>query len=73
MPLWLVLAAAGIFFWRGWLVWCAVALVMGLKHPPVMDETESLDGRRLLLALATLLLFVLSFMPIPISVVGVTE
>lgn len=73
VPLWLALAAAGLFFWRGWLLWCAIVLLMGLRHPPVLDERRPLDGRRMLLAAGTLLLFALSFMPIPISVVGVTE
>ncbi len=73
MPLWLALAAAGLFYWRGWLVWCAIVLLMGLRHPPVLDERAGLDGRRRLLALVTLVLFILSFMPIPISVVGVTQ
>ncbi len=73
IPLWLALAAAGLFLWRGWIFWCALVLVMGLRHPPVMDESRGLDGRRRLLALVTLGLLVLSFMPVPISVVGVTE
>ncbi len=73
MPLWLGLAAAGLFFWRGWLFWCAIVLLMGLRHPPVIDERPSLDSRRLLLAWLTLALFALSFMPVPISMVGVTQ
>ena len=73
IPLWLGLAAAGLFYWRGWLFWCVIVLVMGLRHPPVMNERSRLDSRRLWLALATLILFALSFMPIPIAVVGVTQ
>ncbi len=73
LPLWIALAAAGLLYWRGWIFWCAIVLLMGLRHPPVLDERESLDQGRLLLAVVTLLLFALSFMPIPISVIGVTE
>ncbi len=71
IPIWLGLATAGLFFWRGWLFWCVIVLLMGLRHPPVIDEARPLDRRRLLLALLTLVLFALSFMPVPISVVGV--
>ncbi len=73
IPLWLGLATAGILFWRGWIFWCVIVLLMGLRHPPVMNEREPLDRRRLLLALAILVLFVLSFMPVPISIVGVSQ
>ena len=42
LPLWIALGLAGIY-WTGWLLWCAIVLVMGLRHPPVSDESEPLD------------------------------
>ncbi|HEY0780849.1 MAG TPA: site-2 protease family protein, partial [Thermoanaerobaculia bacterium] len=62
VPLWLALAATG-FFWGGWLVWCGVVLLMGLFHPPVVDETAPLGRSRQLVAALALLILVLSFMP----------
>lgn len=73
LPLWIGLAAAGLYFWRGWLVWCGIVLLMGLGHPPVRDEHRPLDPGRKLLALVALVLFALCFMPVPISVVPVLE
>jgi membrane-associated protease RseP (regulator of RpoE activity) len=64
-PLWLLLLAAG-FWWSGWFLWCLIVGLMGLSHPPVRDETTPLDRPRKWLALACLVVFVLSFMPVPI-------
>ncbi|MEE8278888.1 MAG: site-2 protease family protein, partial [Thermoanaerobaculia bacterium] len=68
--LWAFLALAS-FRWPGWLLWCAIVLVMGLRHPPVYDETEALGPKRRRVALACLLILVVSFIPVPISVVRV--
>lgn len=64
-PLWLALAATA-FLWLGWIVWCLLTLAMGLHHPPVIDERQPLDPKRRLLSWLTLLLLLLSFMPVPI-------
>lgn len=66
-PLWGALALLA-FLWQGWAVWCVLLLWMRVKHPPVWDETEALDGRRQLLALAALVLLILCFMPVPLDV-----
>jgi membrane-associated protease RseP (regulator of RpoE activity) len=70
LPLWLALAVLG-YFWRGWLLWCVIVLVIGLYHPPVYDESEPLDGKRRALAWVALLMLVLCFMPAPIDFVTV--
>ena len=43
LPLWIGLVLCG-FAWFGWFVWSAVILLIGLRHPPVIDESVSLDG-----------------------------
>lgn len=54
--------------WLGWFVWVVLlALMMRFGHPPVLDETEPLGAARKLVALLGLLVFVLCFMPFPIS------
>lgn len=65
-PLWLLLAVTSAVF-RAWpfLVFCALLLVFGVRHPPVGDEQETLGRGRLALAVAALVLFVLTFMPVP--------
>jgi Zn-dependent protease len=63
LPAWLVLAVLGFTAWQGWLVWCALILLMGLRHPPVRDERKPLDGPRKVLAAIALVILVLSFVP----------
>jgi len=72
VPLWLLLVAAGAL-WRGWLLWSAIVLLIGLRHPPVADEETPLGRGRLWVALFCLLLLVLSFSPRPLSLVPVTH
>jgi len=67
LPIWLALVVTALLLWPGWLVWCVITLVMGLHHPPVYDEDQALDGPRRLLAWAALVVFLLSFMPIPLG------
>lgn len=72
LPLWGALVLAGFVWWSGWLFWCLLVLLMGLRHPRVSDEAQALDGKRRWLAAIALLLFVLSFMPIPARAVTVS-
>ncbi|NOT62065.1 MAG: hypothetical protein HOP19_17770, partial [Acidobacteria bacterium] len=54
--------------WMGWVIWVGIFTVLiRVGHPPVLDETEPLGLARWLVALIGLLVFVLCFMPMPIS------
>jgi len=66
LPLWVGLALLG-WYWPGWVLWAVVVLVIGLRHPPVWDEREPLDAKRQALALLALVVFILSFMPVPLD------
>lgn len=66
-PLWGALLAVGTFFWKGWFFWCAVTLILGLRHPPVIDEADPLDRRRRLVAWIVLAVFAICFMPVPLA------
>lgn len=57
----------GIFFWVGWIVWALVILLLGLKHPRVVDETEELSTLRRALGVVVVAIFILSFIPAPIK------
>jgi len=69
-PLWLGLALLG-FFWFGWVLWAVIVLVIGLRHPPVWDEREPLDMKRRAIALLALVIFALSFIPVPLDQIAV--
>ncbi|MBP1641922.1 MAG: conserved rane protein of unknown function [Acidobacteria bacterium] len=68
-PLWVALAAMGLL-WSGWWLWCVVVLVLGLRHPPVLDESAPLAGRDRVWVAVTLVIFLLCFMPVPIRFVA---
>ncbi len=60
------LLAAGLLVSLNWLVWWLLTrLVIGLRHPPAMIDEPITPGRRAV-ALASILLFVVTFVPVPI-------
>jgi len=61
------LLACGLFLSASWLVWWGLTrFLVGLGHPPSWDE-RPLDPARRAVAIAGLVLFVLCFVPVPIS------
>lgn len=60
----------GASFWAGWLLWVILLLFLGIGHPASIDAESPLDGRRRAMAWATILLFVLTFTPVPFSYVA---
>jgi membrane-associated protease RseP (regulator of RpoE activity) len=68
---WLALLPLGYYFWPFWWVWAAIGLIVGrgrLAHPRVLAPERPLsNGRRWLGAIA-ILLFVATFMPLPVHV-----
>ena len=70
-PLSAVLLALGIFTaFPGWLIW---GLLMGLgfgSHPRLAAPEERLDRPRRALVAVSLLLFVLSFSPVPLALLA---
>lgn len=63
----LVLVVLGVTVWRGWLIWAALLLVLGVRHPLPMDIWLPLDRRRRILGGVTVAVFLLSFTPMPFS------
>jgi len=62
-----VLAVMGLFF-IGWLMWAVLLIIMGTKHPPVMDPRAPLDFKRKLAGAASLVIFIITFPPIPVII-----
>ncbi len=62
----LVLFPMGLFLWGGWLLWAVVLLLPWMHHPPV-PEHPGVDGKRRLLGVAALLMFVVSFPLVPFA------
>jgi membrane-associated protease RseP (regulator of RpoE activity) len=61
-------------FWEGWFFFAAFALILmgprGVKHPPPVFPEVRLDPVRWLIAIIALIVFLLTFIPMPFVVMG---
>ncbi len=62
-----MLIGMGFAFWPGWLFWASLTLVLGLKHPPPLNDLTPLDERRRLVGFGSLLLLLSLITPSPFS------
>jgi membrane-associated protease RseP (regulator of RpoE activity) len=62
----LALIPLAVFFWTGWLVWAVLLRLSGMRHPGVSEWPEITSGRRWL-AMAALVMLILTFVPAPIG------
>jgi membrane-associated protease RseP (regulator of RpoE activity) len=56
------------YFWPGWLIWAVLLKVIGTGHPPVYYWEPVLDRKRKVVALISILIFILTFMPVPVTI-----
>jgi membrane-associated protease RseP (regulator of RpoE activity) len=64
----IALAAVIMEGFFGWSLWILIIFFLMRKgHPPTLDDSVELGGKRKLLAFVALVIFVLTFMPIPIK------
>ncbi|MBI3958489.1 MAG: site-2 protease family protein [Chloroflexi bacterium] len=53
--------------WSGWFMWLVLINFLGGPfHPPALDDVTELDPRRRWLGYAVILIFVLTFVPVPL-------
>jgi membrane-associated protease RseP (regulator of RpoE activity) len=62
----LVLGLLGLLYWEGWLFWAGLLLVLGFRHPALLDRWEPIDAKRRGWAAVAVIVFVLCFMPVPL-------
>lgn len=53
--------------WSGWYIWAGLIFFLGRMHAQPLDDITPLDGRRKLLALFGLVVFVFVFIPVPLG------
>jgi membrane-associated protease RseP (regulator of RpoE activity) len=63
-----VLVVLGLFTFEGWLVWAVLLFFLGAKHPPILLPDLPLDPKRKAVGLASLIIFILTFIPVPVSI-----
>ena len=54
-------------FWPGWWFWNVMLLFIGLYHPPILNHIAPLSRRGKILGAVAILIFLLTFIPIPFS------
>jgi len=57
----------GLTVYQGWLIWVLLIFLVAQRPTPLLNSITTLDNRERLLAAAMVLLFILVFIPIPIS------
>lgn len=56
------------FYWTGWWIWAGLVFLLGLRHPPVLDESIPLEPKHRAIGYASLLILILTFVPVPFGV-----
>ena len=67
------LIVMGVFFWAGWLIWAILILLLGLRHPAVAWVPARLSRKRQLIAFFVLIIFLISFIPAPVTDSGLLD
>jgi membrane-associated protease RseP (regulator of RpoE activity) len=64
---WIVIGALALmgFFWLGWTFWAGLVVVLGLRHPPPLDDLTPLGKADWRLVALAVLIFVLTLTPAP--------
>lgn len=61
------LIGLGFLGWPGWFFWGFILLMMGFRHPPPLEWWVPLDRKRKVLGWVTIIVFLLTFIPVPFS------
>ena len=67
LPVLVTLVGLG-FLWNGWWIWAAMVLFFGRMRALPLDDATPLDAKRKLIAVIALLVFVLTFTPLPLTI-----
>jgi membrane-associated protease RseP (regulator of RpoE activity) len=54
------------YFYEGWWILAIFVLIMGLTHPPALDDYSRIPTRDVVLGIVALVMFVITFTPIPL-------
>lgn len=63
-----VLVLLGVLVFEGWIVWAVLLVILGIRHPAIMEPYIPLDDRRRAVGLASLIIFILTFIPVPMTI-----
>ena len=58
-----------VFVWRGWIFFAALVFLMGRNYATPLDEITELDTGRKIAAILALVIFLLTFTPVPLILI----
>ncbi|OGW45889.1 MAG: hypothetical protein A2Y66_08295 [Nitrospirae bacterium RBG_13_41_22] len=58
----------GLLLWEGWTIWAVLLIILGLRHPPVLQWEVPLDTKRRFIGWVSLTIFVFTFIPVPFKI-----
>jgi membrane-associated protease RseP (regulator of RpoE activity) len=58
------------FLWNGWWLWAGLIFFLGRAYAEPLDQITPLDDQRKALAVLALIVFILTFIPIPFILIG---
>lgn len=58
------------FLWSGWWLWAGFIFFLGRAYAEPLDQITPLDNQRKALALLALIVFILTFIPVPLVIFG---
>jgi membrane-associated protease RseP (regulator of RpoE activity) len=56
--------------WNGWLIWALLIFLIGRVYAEPLDQVTPLDNKRKWLAVLALILFILTFTPVPLGLMA---
>ena len=65
----IVLIALG-FGWSGWWLWAFLVFLFGQSYAEPLDQITELDSKRKALGIIALIVFILTFSPIPLAIIS---
>ena len=67
----ILVALAGLgFAWSGWWLWAGLVFLFGRIYAEPMDEITPLDAPRKVLGIIALIIFILTFIPVPLAIIS---
>lgn len=70
LPVILVVLVGLGFFWSGWWLWAGLVFLFGRRYAEPLDQITPLDTRRKVLGIIALIIFILTFIPVPLVIIA---
>lgn len=69
LPIILVVLIGLGFFWSGWWLWAGLVFFFGRNYAEPLDQITPLDTKRKALGVIALIIFIITFIPVPLSII----